>query len=211
MEELFFFQAASVLQYLHTLDRVLCDLSRPGVFPSYEHTKLETTVQYEYVKTSLARAEQHCASTLNFLKNPPPGWRDAGEPLQTHFPSSIIRDFEYLLTRSQSLQKVCEDGKATLINNNSVQAAKRSAQEAKLVTQLTKATNRLTFIFLPISFVTSVFGMNFKQLGQGPLSIWIWVGVAIPMLVVCVLVVEGGGWVRRRWEKGRERGDDSLT
>ena len=55
------------------------------------------------------------------------------------------------------------------------------------MTELTKATNRLTFIFLLISFPTSVLGMNFRQLGQGTLSIWLWVA---PLLAGRVVLVE---------------------
>ncbi|PYI14645.1 hypothetical protein BO99DRAFT_406498 [Aspergillus violaceofuscus CBS 115571] len=54
------------------------------------------------------------------------------------------------------------------MGNFSIAESKRTAEESRLVGELTKLTNRLTFIFLPISFVTSVFGMNFKQFGQGP-------------------------------------------
>ena len=77
--------------------------------------------------------------------------------------------------------------------------------EASLVTRLTKATNRVTFIFLPISFVTSVFGMNFKQLGQGTLPIWIWAVITVPLLIASIVTVERGHWIKTRWRDYRQR------
>ena len=88
-----------------------------------------------------------------------------------------------------------------VLSSFSIVESKRAAQEAKLVTALTKATNRVTFIFLPISFVTSVFGMNFKQFGQGPLSIWLWVEVGLPLLIICVVIVEYGSRIRSATRK----------
>ena len=82
------------------------------------------------------------------------------------------------------------------MSNASIDEAKHSNEQAVLVTGLTKATNRLTFIFLPISFLTSVFGMNFRQLGQGPLSIWLWVAIALPLLAVCIVLVERGSQLK---------------
>ena len=203
LEELFVFKAAAALQYLNMLDRILLEVGGQSDFPSYEHTKLETTVQYDYIKASLSRFGQQCSETLAFLTHPPAGWNVGSSQSCVH--SATIDDFSYLTSRAKSLLKVCEDGKATLMSNDSVQAAKRSAREAKLVTQLTKTTNRLTFIFLPISFVTSVFGMNFSQFGQGPLSIWIWAVVTIPLLLACVLIVECGDWMKSKWRQCRGR------
>jgi len=51
----------------------------------------------------------------------------------------------------------------TMMSNVFVEETKRSSRAAVLVTGLSKATSRLIFIFLPISFVTLVFGMDSKQ------------------------------------------------
>lgn len=209
LQELFTFNAAAALQYVNMIDHVLEEVGGRNDFPSYEHTKLETTVQYDYIKTSLSRFEQHCSEILAFLTAPPAKWNVGSS--QPSVNSALMNDFNYLISRARSLLKVCEDGKATLVSNDSVQAAKRSAREAELVTQLTKTTNRLTFIFLPISFVTSVFGMNFKQFGQGPLSIWIWAVITVPLLVACVLIVERGEWMISKWRQCRRRHQTAST
>ncbi|KAM7194480.1 hypothetical protein V8F33_007190 [Rhypophila sp. PSN 637] len=184
LTELFFFQAASILQLLNTLERVLSEMTERCDFPSYEHTKLEMTVQYDYIRSSLSRLEQHCSDIIIFLRNPPAKWNGpdpAGQPSTT----LITTDFEYLLSRTRNLFKTCESGKSTLVTNDAIQKAKRSALEAGLVTQLTKTTARLGYIFVPISF--------------GDMSIWIWAVTVVPMLIVCLVIVEFGGWIARWW------------
>ncbi|KAL9624925.1 MAG: hypothetical protein Q9160_000972 [Pyrenula sp. 1 TL-2023] len=214
LQELFTFEAASYSQYINMLEQTLSDATDRDQFPSYEHSKLETILHFDYAKIVLTRCEVHFEEMLLFLKNPPEAWqgqRRSTDPIdEGKITSAIQIDFEYLLSRVKRLVSACEARKNTLLGNASMQDAKRSAEEAKLVTRLTKATNRLTFIFLPISFVTSVFGMNFSQFGQGPLSIWLWAVITIPLLMVCVVIVEKGDWVKgifvsRYYTKGQKK------
>ncbi|KAM7194065.1 hypothetical protein V8F20_008161 [Naviculisporaceae sp. PSN 640] len=217
LSELFTFQAASILQLLNTVERVLTEMLERCDFPSYEHTKLEMTVQYDYIRASLSRLEQHCSDIISFLQSPPTKWNSPTVPGATRPDTTLlITDFNYLLTRNRNLLKACESGKSTLITNDAIQKAKRSAKEAELVTQLTKTTTRLGYIFLPISFVTSAFGMNFAEFGQGPLPIWIWAVIVIPMLVLCVVFVECADWIWDKWrrlrkDKVKRKNDEGLV
>lgn len=200
LQELLVFNASAVLQYLNMLEQVLSEAGRcPS--PSYENTKLETMLHYDYIKIALSRLEQGLVDVQAFLKDPPAKWRpDSSTPGPGDLPKTwplLIEDFDYVRLRTRKLFGICEDGKSTLMGNASIQEAARFAKESKLVTELTKATNRLTFIFLPISFVTSVFGMNFSQFGQGKLSIWIWVVITVPLLVVSIILVERGKWIQQ--------------
>lgn len=211
VQELLAFEAASALQYINMIEQVLSDHMRGSRFPSYEHTKLETILHFDYAKAVLARSELHFAEVLAFLENPPQSWKSK-LPLSSPDGTALVDvprgisllkgDFRYLVSRVRGLLSICDAGKATLISNASVQEAKRSAEESQLVTELTKATNRVTFIFLPISYVTAVFGMNFSQFGQGTLSIWLWAVISLPLFIVSVLVVEHGKWFKDRiWRK----------
>lgn len=200
VQELFTFEAASYSQYVNMLEQTLSDATGRDQFPSYEHTKLETILHFDHAKGVLTRIETHFEEIASFFENPPTAWQhcQSGPDTAVEDKTAIIlrADFNYLASRVKKLITDCDAAKATLLSNNSMQEAKRSAEEAQLVTSLTKATNRLTFIFLPISFVTSVFGMNFSQFGQGPLSIWLWAVITVPMLIVSVLIVERGQSVK---------------
>jgi hypothetical protein len=200
--ELLSFDAAAVSQYLNMLEDVLLDVSSRCQYPSYEHTKLETLLHYDYVKTAAVRLSHNLKETIVFMEHPSASWcSNVSEESDSAWQTTALAlngDFAHLLSRTNALVKLCEDGKSTLIGNASIQEAKRSAEEARLVTELTKATNRLTFIFLPISFVTSVFGMNFKQFGQGQLSIWVWAVITVPLLVISMALVERGRMISDR-------------
>jgi Mg2+ and Co2+ transporter CorA len=191
------------------LEHLFSDIGGRFQFPSYEHTKLETMLHYDYIKAALTRLEQNLAEVQAFLVDPPTSWKPktstGGSTPQSEAWSTLSDDFDYLISRTKTLLRMCEDSKATLMSNASIQEAKRSVREAQLVTQLTKATNRITFIFLPISFVTSVFGMNFRQFGQGPLSIWLWAVITIPLLVVSVIIVEQGQWMEDKIKRIRKK------
>lgn len=207
LKEVLAFEASSGLQYLNMIEQVLSDYTTRGKFPSYEHTKLETILHFDYAKTILARSELHFIEVLAFLESPATRWTSKATAPSTEQEAQAIStlkiDFGYLISRVERLSAICEAGKATLMSNASVQESKRSAEESKLVTELTKATNRVTFIFLPISYVTAIFGMNFSQFGQGNLSIWLWAVVTFPLLIVSVMIVEYGAWIKSKFLRGQ--------
>jgi hypothetical protein len=211
IQELLTFEACAVLQYFNMLEDLPTELMRRTQFPSYEHTKLETILHFDYTKEVLSRWKTHLLELLAFVSNPPEAWRPSMTPREGSstqsrpLQSDSTHDITYLLDRAETLVAICDDSKATLMSNASVQEAKRSSYEASLVTGLTKATNRLTFIFLPISFITSVFGMNFSQFGQGPLSIWIWVAITCPILIFSIIIVEKGSWIKTRFRQKRQK------
>lgn len=198
LHELFSFQCASTLQYFNMLRKHISQLQHEIHSVGDPGLKLEDIAKFEYTKTVLLR---WCARIRELTKHMDPSLPNGPIPKGSTSETreamlrSYLRDLAYLEQEATALMDLCESGKSTLLSNFSILEAKRAGHEAKLVTQLTKATNRITYIFLPISFVTSVFGMNFRQFGQGTLSIWIWVGVALPLLVICVLLVQWGGYL----------------
>lgn len=81
----------------------------------------------------------------------------------------ITNDYEYLLKRAQLLARRCVDGIETMGSNAQLKEARKAIQEAEQTRRLTL----LAFFYLPLTFTTSIFGMNFKELGQGDKSIWL--------------------------------------
>ena len=199
-KELFAFQAASVAQYLKMLERVLAVPTSVDDLSANAKTSLEETLNFDCAKGALVRLSAHFAKLRKSLMERnelSAHWQIPLSPTSGEAASCHVRDdFEYIIERSQSLIALCEERKSAALTNASIEEARRSTEEARFVSQLTKATNRLTFVFLPISFITSVFGMNFKQFGQGSLSIWLWVAVSLPLLAVCLVMVELGTSIR---------------
>ncbi|KAJ5723328.1 hypothetical protein N7488_001363 [Penicillium malachiteum] len=193
LEELFAFQSAAAMQYLNMLRNDITQAMHRTQRMNVESLNIDDISNFEYTKAVLVRWVSHFRGLSQALDPDSPGNPIA--PLAHHIKRrdllTLLRmDFDNLLAEAQVLTELCDSGKSTIMTNFSIAESKRTAEESRLVGELTKLTNRLTFIFLPISFVTSVFGMNFKQLGQGSLDIWIWVAVSVPLLIVCVILVE---------------------
>ena len=64
------------------------------------------------------------------------------------------------------------------------------SQKAILQAEDVARLTRLAFIFIPLSFTASFFGMNFSQFTNGALlSIWIWFVVSVPFLLVSLALI----------------------
>jgi hypothetical protein len=97
---------------------------------------------------------------------------------------ALLRDFEHLQHRARSICKKCARGTAIIMNNNMLAESKQAISQAKRVTRLTF----IAFIYIPLSFTTSFFGMNIKQLNEGLIPIWVWIATSIPVLVLTLVV-----------------------
>ena len=199
LQELFTFHAASEVQYLNMLEQFITEQITHAESMSGE-TEIGSILHFDYAKSILVRHDAHIQSILCSLQSNLQDWKQAAPQTQSldgDLLSTLQTDLEYLSTRIHNIIKLCEAGRSTVMSNTSIEEDKRSDEQAALVANLTKATTRLTFIFLPISFVTSVFGMNFRQFGQGTLSIWLWVAITLPLLVLCIILVERGGYLKK--------------
>lgn len=198
IQEIFTFHAASELQYVNMLeDFVTHQISRAE--SKQAETDMSSILHFDYARSILVRHDACIQNLLGSVDTCLKSWKQRATQIQCcdeELRSTLRIDLDYISTRTPNIIKLCEAGRSTIMSNASIEEAKRSNEQAVLVTGLTKATNRLTFVFLPISFLTSVFGMNFRQLGQGTLSIWLWVAIALPLLAICVILVESGSYVK---------------
>ncbi|KAJ5736152.1 uncharacterized protein N7483_001277 [Penicillium malachiteum] len=204
LEELFAFQSAAAMQYLNMLRNDITQAMYRTQKMNVESLNIDDIANFEYTKAVLVRWASHFRGLSQALDPDSPGNPIAPLTHQTKRRDLLTLargDLACLSAEAQVLIELCDSGKSTIMTNFSIAESKRTAEESRLVGELTKLTNRLTFIFLPISFVTSVFGMNFKQFGQGSLDIWIWVAVSVPLLMVCVILVEWRISVRALVEK----------
>jgi CorA-like Mg2+ transporter protein len=71
-----------------------------------------------------------------------------------------------------------------LMSSTSVQESQLGSEQAKRATRLTQ----LAFIYIPLSFVTGIFGMNLKELNGSGLSIWVcFVAMAIVLILTAII------------------------
>ncbi|KAM7205139.1 hypothetical protein V8F20_003276 [Naviculisporaceae sp. PSN 640] len=96
----------------------------------------------------------------------------------------LLADLEYLQRRNEALSRECEQGMATLANMAVLEESKRSVGMSRTVQRLTV----IGTIFIPLSFVCSVWGMNFEELGTGSKPMWMWIPSAVPVVVLSYLI-----------------------
>jgi Mg2+ and Co2+ transporter CorA len=114
----------------------------------------------------------------------------------------ILEDYEYLLSRAESLCRRCERAMTIAMNSANIVESKRGVQQAENVFKFTV----LAAVYVPFSFTTSFFGMNFFQLEQRNLSVWIYFVTAIPIFAVSALIMFGdAGLSRRVWRTVSKR------
>ena len=80
-----------------------------------------------------------------------------------HALNRLNGEMQYCLDRSLDMLRQLEAAETRALNLRGILAAQSQMQESQLVTRLTI----LAVIFIPLSFVTSIFGMNVQEFGTG--------------------------------------------
>lgn len=96
----------------------------------------------------------------------------------------LKKDLEVLLSDAFILSADFKTGMSPLMNSAMTDESQRAVAQAERTAQLTA----LAFFFIPLSFTSSFFGMNFKEFedrdGHNKLSVWAWaITSAVVMLV----------------------------
>lgn len=81
------------------------------------------------------------------------------------------------------------------------EATLRGAQLSVTEAAMMRTVTNLAFIFLPMSLVAAVFGMNVKELQVEPYpGLWTFFSVAIPTTMGCMIVLRNWNYVMKRLE-----------
>ena len=97
-----------------------------------------------------------------------------------HAVAEVYSLFQDLHSQAQSLHEKCTQGMTVISNKSMLAESQRAIQQAKLVTKLTL----VAFVYLPFTFTAGFFGMNFKELGNGTISLWIFFAASLPLMFV---------------------------
>ncbi|KAF2117000.1 hypothetical protein BDV96DRAFT_17233 [Lophiotrema nucula] len=185
--ELFTFAAFSEVQFLNMLDsKMKLELDHLALIRQ-ESTTLSNLVYHQQVldrhitriRENLTWIEKTCSS--NALE------RDKSKEGMVAA-NTLRQDYQHLLERAQGLLEQCNRGMQIVMNNAMVKESREAIRQAEGVAKLT----RLAFIFIPLSFTCSFFGMNFAQFGTGNLAIWVWFVVSLPIVTLSLFLM--------RWE-----------
>lgn len=99
--------------------------------------------------------------------------------------ASLDKNYTFLIHRCERLKTRCETGSRILVSAAHLLEAQKGINQARQVYVLTK----LAFVFIPLSFVSSLFGMNVSAFRGYP-SIWIYFVIAVPLTALSWLVSE---------------------
>lgn len=108
-------------------------------------------------------------------------------------------DYRELLACSAKLTDRCSMGIQTMMNKAMVLESHKAIQQAEDLKKLTL----LASFFIPLSFVSSVFGMNFQVMGQGSLAIWWFFAIAIPITALSQIWYIWDSQKMKDWRKRR--------
>lgn len=97
---------------------------------------------------------------------------------------SQLRDMEYLISRFQRQETLLRERMNYRASMASLQESRAQLQQNSRVKILTQ----LAFIFIPLSFISSVFGMNIDVLDTGPTRFWVAL-VSIPIVYLGVAFI----------------------
>lgn len=127
-----------------------------------------------YVNDNLMICRAHFNTRLHRPKHTGAG-SDVFDELKT--------DLEYMLARIESLRARCDTTTTTLLSTMSILESQKSIEQSRQVNKLTK----LAFVYVPLSFVSSVFGMNVKEIQTNP-PMWMFVVTAVAFILLSYFV-----------------------
>ena len=191
--ELFNFFISSETQFLNSIATKLDDGMRDLSFTN-PSASMKFQAELLYFRRIIDKRVQSISQTLMFIKTrhhldwPRP--REAIEDGRTArlMAKAAIRlehDCEYALNCATSLQQRCERETTIMMNNASIAEAKRGIDQGRQLFRFSVIVS----IYVPLSFTTSVFGMNFVQFPNHAMGFWVWPLVTLPIFVASLLIL----------------------
>lgn len=123
-----------------------------------------------------------------------------------HATSTMLVDLEHNLQVATALDQRCQNAITTLMSSASIAESRKAMAQQERIGKLTF----LAFIFVPLSFTTSFFGMNFKEMNAESMSLYQWFAVSIPTVIFTQLAffkTQHQLTAPWRWLRGIGKGD----
>lgn len=117
----------------------------------------------------------------------------------------LQRTFEKLVRQAKAVSDGCRDEMERLSNESVVREAQRGKEQAEALAKVTF----IAAVFVPLSFATSIFGMNLEQLNKSGPDIWVWIAVMVPVMLISIAAwAINGELLKRFWGKLFTRSTD---
>ncbi|GJP96439.1 fungal Zn(2)-Cys(6) binuclear cluster domain family protein [Aspergillus niger] len=89
----------------------------------------------------------------------------------------LLEDYEQLYARCMELSDLCTQGISLAMNKATIDESRRAIEQSERVKKLTL----LATLFIPLSFSSSLLGMNIDLLGQNSVQSWWFLVLCIPI------------------------------
>jgi Mg2+ and Co2+ transporter CorA len=188
LKEVYAFAAAAENQYLNMVDQMISErIDILARMPAGTESPSSSDIQYD--RNILDTHRVRIRATVVFLTAyDDPVWFQPfkGNASDETFTARVelMRDFQYLEQRIVQLILRCERGMEMLASNASLSEARQSNTQSEGLAKLTRLTTFVTILYVPLSYVSSFFGMNFSTFGQGDVKLWVWAVVSVPIFIV---------------------------
>jgi hypothetical protein len=214
LHEIFLFVAFTQRQYLNMLS--IKDAARTS-FNLRDPTTTWDSTNLLYDQSVVETYHTHLHESVEFIRSRGgPQWPRSTDPKQEAKAADaarvLLRHYEDLTKQTEKALARYRDGMNLLMNRAMIAETNKTIMQAKEVTKLT----RLAFVYIPLSFTASLFGMNVNTFVTGATTnIWVWFCVSVPIVLISLVlmkyeVVELGkaAWARGAW---RLKGQSSAA
>lgn len=188
VNELFNFSAFSISQFLNLL---ASKIQEDTGYSSMRHSNYDIS-SLLYQEDILDELVGRLRDNISAIQTRPHlSW--PGATAETHrtiadtASQKLLMDFENLLERANVLRARCNDGVSRVMNRASIMESKRAIAQAERVEQL----SFLAYLFIPLSLITSFFGMNLGVVGEGTLPLWVFFAAGAPAVIGSLILVKG--------------------
>lgn len=205
LTEIFQFAASSQQGFLN-----LIDIKLDSYTSQDSGREFETLPHLKYIKQILYRQIQKNKRILGSIENAhlhnwPRDETKSGHKKALSATQSLEQDFQHLLDYAQALQTRTTEAISVLMSSISILEAQTARSQAQRIGKLTF----LAFIFVPLGFTTSFFGMNVRQIEGGNLGIHWWVvfSVAVTAGAVAMFYLDllwPFKWLWKMCKKGQD-------
>lgn len=109
----------------------------------------------------------------------------------------ILEDYEQLYARCTDLSRMCTRGISLAMNKATIEESQKAIEQSRQVKKLTL----LATFFIPLSFSSSLFGMNIDLLGQSTVRFWWFFVVCVPITFFASILYLWDVQALKRWWK----------
>lgn len=191
LEEILHVAICGTAQLLTALEQIIEDQLKRFSLPKKDVLEYATSLTFNHHRGLLQRhvvqlnSLQKCLRTKGGRHWDAPAVADEDDDQW----SDMFEQATDLLEQAQGLLRKCDHGEELVRAKHAADDMDQSSQRATAIGKLTQVTTFVTIFWVPLSFLSSIFGMNFRELNSGTLSIWVWAACSLPCAILSIIAL----------------------